>query len=136
MENLEQRIVFTPDQCVIDGRDFYLRGRILVPVIGVEEPFVWGVWAEVSPTNFVRTNELWTVEGREAEPAFAGWLNTQLPVFGDTFNLEVSVQTQRVGKRPHFTVVDEEHPLAVEQRNGITMRRVEEIAERMLHAGG
>ena len=105
-------------------------------VIGLDEPFVWGVWAEVSPTNFVRTNELWTVEGREAEPAFPGWLNTQLPVFGDTFNLEVSVQTQRVGKRPHFTVVDEEHPLAVEQKNGITMRRVEEIAESMLHAGG
>ena len=135
MKELEQRIVFTPDQCVIDGKDFYLRGRILVPVIGVEEPFVWGVWAEVSPTNFVRTNELWTMEGREAEAAFPGWLNTQLPVFGDTFNLEVSVQTQRVGKRPHFTVVDEEHPLAVEQRNGIKMRRVEEIAERMLHAG-
>ena len=105
-------------------------------VIGLDEPFVWGVWAEVSPTNFVRTNELWTVEGREAEPAFPGWLNTQLPVFGDTFNLEVSVQTQRVGKRPHFTVGDEEHPLAVEQKNGITMRRVEEIAESMLHAGG
>jgi hypothetical protein len=136
MEELEHRVVFTPDQCVIDGKDFYLRGRILVPVIGVEEPFVWGVWAEVSPINFVRTNELWTVEGREGEPAFPGWLNTQLPVFGDTFNLEVSVQTQRVGKRPHFTVVDEEHPLAVEQRNGITMRRVEEIAERMLHSGG
>jgi hypothetical protein len=135
MEELEQRIVFTPDQCVIDGRDFYLRGRILVLVIGVEEPFVWGVWAEVSPVNFVRTNELWTVEGREAEAAFPGWLNTQLPVFGDTFNLELSVQTQRVGKRPHFTVVDEEHPLAVEQRDGITVRRVEEIAERMLHAG-
>jgi hypothetical protein len=136
MEELEQRIVFTPDQCVIDGKDFYLRGRILVPVTGLDEPFVWGVWAEVSPTNFVRTNELWTVEGREAEPAFPGWLNTQLPVFGETFNLELSVQTQGVGKRPHFTVVDEEHPLAVEQRNGITMQRVEEIAERMLHAGG
>jgi hypothetical protein len=133
MEELEQRIAFTPDQCVIDGRDFYLRGRILVPVIGLEEPFVWGVWAEVSPKNFVRTNELWTTEGRENEAAFPGWLNTQLPVFGDTFNLEVMVQTQVVGKRPHFTVVEEEHPLAVEQRDGITLRRVEEIAEKMLH---
>ena len=46
MEEMEQRIVFTPDQCVIDGKDFYLRGRILVPVIGVEEPFVWGASRE------------------------------------------------------------------------------------------
>ena len=34
-EELERRVVLTPDQCVIDGKDFYMRGRILVPVIGV-----------------------------------------------------------------------------------------------------
>jgi len=132
-EELEQRVVITPDQCVIDGKDFYLRGRILVRVIGSEEPFIWGIWAEVSPKNFVRTNELWTAEGREQEPPFPGWLNSQLPIFGDTFNLEVSVQTQPVGRRPQFTVVDEEHPLAIEQRSGISMERVEEIAVIMLH---
>jgi hypothetical protein len=132
-EQLEQRVVMTPDQCVVDGKDFYLRGRILVPVVGVEEPFVWGIWAEVSPKNFVRTNELWAVEGREKEPPFPGWLNSQLPVFGDTYNLALSVQTQPVGHRPQFTVVDQDHPLAEEQRDGITMERVEEIAVRMLH---
>jgi hypothetical protein len=132
-EEFDQRVVITPDQCVIDGKDFYLRGRVLVPVIGLAEPFVWGIWAEVSPKNFVRTNELWVVEGREREPAFPGWLNTQLPVFGDTYNLELSVQTQPVGQRPQFTVIDQDHPLAVEQREGITMERVEEIAVRMLH---
>jgi hypothetical protein len=132
-DELEQRVVITPDQCVIDGRDFYLRGRILVPVISLDEPFVWGIWVEVSPKNFVKTNELWTVEGRENEAAFPGWLNSQLPVFGDTYNLEVSVQTQPVGQRPQFTVVDEEHPLAIEQRNGIPMERIEEIAEMMMH---
>ena len=132
-EELEQRVVITPDQCVIDGKDFYLRGRILVPVIGLEKPFVWGIWAEVSPKNFVRTNKLWTVEGREKEPPFPGWLNSQLPVFGDTLNLEVSIQTQPVGQRPEFTVADEEHRLAVEQRSGISMERVEEIAVITLH---
>jgi hypothetical protein len=133
VEHLEQRVVITPDQCVVDGKDFYLRGRILVPVVGVEEPFVWGIWAEVSPKNFVRTNELWAVEGREKEPPFPGWLNSQLPVFGDTYNLAVSVRTEPVGRRQHFTVVDQDDPLAVEQRDGITMERVEEIAVRMLH---
>src|SRR5580704_15984463 len=136
VEELDQRVVITPDQCVVDGKDFYLRGRILVPVIGLEEPFVWGVWVEVSPKNFLRTNDLWTTEGRENEPPFPGWLNTELPLFGNTINLEVSVQTQRVGRRPQFTVVDESHPLAIEQRNGITVERVEEIAEMMVHERG
>jgi hypothetical protein len=131
-DELDERIVITPDQCVIDGRDFYLRGRFLVPIIGLEEPFVWGVWVEVSPKSFIRTNELWSVDGREQEPMFPGWLNTEVPLYGDTINLEVLVQTQKVGERPRFTVVDQEHPLAMEQRNGITMQRIEEIAEAML----
>jgi hypothetical protein len=135
-EEVEKRVVITPDQCVIDGKDFYLRGRILVPVMGLDEPFVWGVWAEVSPKNFIRTNELWTLEGRETERPFPGWLNTELCLFGDTINLEVSVQTQKVGQRPQFTVVDKSHPLAIEQQNGITLQRIEVIAEMMLHGSG
>jgi len=133
LEDLEKRVVITRDQCVIDGRDFYLRGRIPVPIIGLDEPFIWGVWAEISPKNFLRSNEVWHIEGREREPAFPGWLNNELFLFGNTINLEVSVQTQKVGWRPHFTVVDQNHPLAIDQRNGMTLKRVEEIAEIILH---
>jgi hypothetical protein len=133
-EELPQRVVITPDQCVIDDRDFYLRGRIPVPIIGLEEPFIWGVWAEVSPKNFIRTTEMWNTVGREAEPAFPGWLDTELFLFGDTVNLEVSVETQIVGRRPHFKIVDQDHPLAREQRDGISTDRVEKIAEQILHA--
>lgn len=39
---LEERVLITVDQCVIDGRDYYLRGRIPVPIHGSEEPFIWG----------------------------------------------------------------------------------------------
>jgi len=77
--------------------------------------------------------ELWTVQGRESEPAFPGWLNSELFLFGDTLNLEVSVQTQIVGRRPHFTIVDQDHPLAIDQCNGITLQRAQEIAEAVLH---
>ena len=60
-EELEQRVVLTADQCVIDGRRFYLRGRIPIPVMGNAEPFIWGVWAEVNARNFLRTTEMWTL---------------------------------------------------------------------------
>jgi len=133
---LEMRLVLTRDQCVIDGTAFYLRGRVVVPVIGLEEPFIWGVWAEVSPKNFVRTHELWNQPGREREPQYPGWLDTDLPIYdmthdtthGTTVNLEVGVQTQVVGRRPHFAIVSARHPLAVEQREGITLERVKQIA--------
>jgi hypothetical protein len=132
-DELEKRVVLTRDQCVIDGRVFYLRGRVVVPMLDYAEPFIWGVWAEVSPKNFIRTMDLWKWEGREGEPAFPGWLDSEIALFGNTINLEVAVQTQKVGWRPHFSVVDLEHPLAVEQRGGMTLLRAKEIAEQMLH---
>jgi hypothetical protein len=135
LDDLEKRVVITRDQCVIDGRDFYLRGRILVPVIGLDQPFVWGVWAEISPKSFIRANDLWHTPGREKESPFPGWLNTELPLFGNTINLEVSVHTQAVGQRPQFRITDPTHPLAIEQANGIPLERAEEIAEMILHAG-
>jgi hypothetical protein len=125
---LEKRIVITRDQCVIDGKTFFLRGRVVVPVIGLEEPFIWGVWAEVSPKSFIRSHDLWNQQRRELEPPYRGWLDTDLPLYGATLNLEVDVRTQIVGRRPRFDVVSEEHPLGVEQRIGITLARVQEIA--------
>ncbi len=133
VNELEQRVVLTPDQCVIDGRDFYLRGRIPIPVDGLSEPFIWGVWAEVSPKTFMRTDELWSTEGRENEPPFTGWIDTQIFPYGNTINVEVFIHTQPVGQRPQFEISDPEHPLAIEQREGITMERVQEIAETILH---
>lgn len=132
---LEQRVLITADQCVIDGRDFYLRGRIPVPIHGLEEPFIWGVWAEVSPQNFTRTNEMWRTEGRENDPPFDGWLASELFPYDNTLNLKLRVQTQPVGRRPHYTVLEQEHALAREQREGISMERVIQIAEMILHVG-
>jgi hypothetical protein len=133
-EELEQRVVITADQCVIDGTKFYLRGRIVVPIRELEEPFIWGVWAEVSPKSFIRTQELWKTAGRELEPTYPGWLDSEIPLYGNTLNLEVNVKTQVVGRRPHFEVIETEHPLGKEQREGITLERVVEIASFHLHA--
>ena len=62
--------------------------------------------------------------GREAEPPFVGYLNTELPLYGNTIDLEVDVQTQVVGRRPHFFVRNPEHPLAMEQREADVYREV------------
>jgi hypothetical protein len=134
-EQLEERVLLTADQCVIDNQQFFLRGRILIPVHGVEAPFVWGVWAEVSPKNFLHSNEVWQIPGREQEPPFAAWLNNDLFLFGDTINLELKVHTQPVGERPRFTVADSNHPLAIQQRDGISIETVQDIAEMILHRG-
>jgi hypothetical protein len=128
-----ERVKWSPEQCVIDRKTFYIRGRIPVPVHGMDEPFIWGVWVELSPKTFLRVDEMWNVEGRESEPVFTGYLNSEIAVYTPTYNLEVDVKTRPIGERPQFFVQDKEHPLAVEQRDGISIERVQEIAEMMMH---
>ena len=50
-----------------------------------------------------------------------------------TLHLKTHVHTRAVGQRPLIELEATEHPLAVEQRNGITMERVREIAAALLH---
>jgi hypothetical protein len=78
--------------------------------------------------------ELWTTPGRESEPPYFGWLCTFLPIYPSTVSLKTRVHIRPVGQRPFVELEPTDHPLAVEQRNGITMDRVREIAEILLHA--
>jgi hypothetical protein len=48
----------SPDICVIDGTERYIRGRIELPVLGCDELFVWGVWVSVSEASLARILEL------------------------------------------------------------------------------
>jgi hypothetical protein len=132
----EARTVLTPDQCIVDYERFFVRGRLEIPVAGRDDRFLWLVWVEVGFAEYERMNELWTVAGREAEPPYPGSLATDLTVYPSTLELAVELRTRPVGERPLVRVVDGDHPLAVEQRTGITIERVQQIGERILHAGG
>jgi hypothetical protein len=116
----------TGETCVIGGRDFFVHARIPIPVRDAGETFHWGVWVSLSPESFER----WSRPG----PPMFGWLSTELPVYEpSTLNLKTNVHTQPVGERPLVELEPTDHPLAVEQREGIDLARVQELAERLLH---
>jgi hypothetical protein len=124
------------EQCVIKAEHFFVRGRLVVPVTdgppGTE--FDWGVWVSLSRDNFARALSLWTTPGREQEPPYFGWLSTELPGYQpSTLSLKTRLHTQAVGTRPLVELEPTDHPLAVEQRTGIALGRVQEIAETLLH---
>lgn len=126
--------MLSSDQCVIKGRHFFIRGLIEIPVIGSQDVFSWGVWVSLSKDNFTRALEVWNTEGREAERPYFGWLSTELALYSeDTTNLKTNAHTRPVGKRPFIELESTDHPLAVEQRTGITQARVREIAMAVLH---
>lgn len=129
----EHRCDLTSDLCMIDDREFFIRGRLEIPVVDGPRPFIWGVWASLSEKSFRRLVEIWGKPGRESEPPFFGWLCTSLPLYPETLLLKTHIHTRSLGQRPLIELEPTDHPLAVEQRAGITMERVREIVERLMH---
>jgi hypothetical protein len=124
------------EQCIIRDEHFFVRGRLVIPVAdatGTE--FDWGVWVSLSRDSFTRALSLRATPGREREQPYFGWMSTELPLYQpSTLSLKTRVHTQAVGERPLIELEPTDHPLAVEQRAGITLARVQEIAETLLHA--
>jgi hypothetical protein len=124
----------TSDLCVIDESAFFIFANIELPIIDSPDRFVWSVWVSLSMQNFLRARELWHQPGREMEPPYFGWLNSSVPTYPETLNLKTNVHTRPVGARPFIELERTEHPLAREQRDGITWARVQEINAAIEHA--
>lgn len=128
-----KRCKLTSDLCAIDEKHFFIRGCLEIPIKNGQELFDWNVWVSLSKENYDLTNKLWKTRGREKSEPMFGWLSTRLPYEPDTINLKTLIHIRPVGIRLFIEVEPTDHPLAVEQREGITNHRVKEIAEMMLH---
>jgi hypothetical protein len=123
----EARCTLTSDTCVVDQEHFFVRSCLEIAVAGADEPFVWGVWVSLSKPNFDRFNACFEEPRRSHIGPFFGWLSAELPLYPSTENLKTRIHLRDNGIRPFVELEPTDHPLAVEQRNGITSDRVGEI---------
>ena len=122
--------------CVIQRKAYFVRALIEIPVHDAPDSFSWNVWVSLSRDSMRMMTDHWETPGREADPSYFGWLSTELlPYAPTTVNLKTRVHTRPLGERPVVELEPTGHPLAVEQREGITLTRVQEFAEAYLHAG-
>ncbi|ESQ75772.1 DUF2199 domain-containing protein [Asticcacaulis sp. AC402] len=131
-EEFEQRVDLTNDQCVVDETVFFIRGLIEIPILGHGESLAFSVWSSLSRASFDHMTDRWNDPGRANDPPYFGWLSSTLPPYPTHKHLPLSVQVRDRGMVPLFIVVDEDHALAVDQQNGITVRRWHEIALSLL----
>src|SRR5690242_19517742 len=111
----------------------FVRVVLELPIHGVDEPFTWGVWVSLSEANYARYTGSWG-EHDEADVYF-GWFCTRLPWYPDTVNLKTYVHPRNGGLRPWLELEPTDHPLAVHQRDGMSIAHAQAIAEAVLHGG-
>ena len=114
--------------------NYFIRGVLHVPIRGGDETLRYGVWSSLSEQSLGRVLELWDDPRRVHEPPYFGWLANSLPGYPQTLNLSVDVVTAELELPPAIVLHDGDHPLAREQRHGITMERVREIAALHMHS--
>ena len=120
------------DFCAIEGRDFFVRGSIHLPIIGSGETFRWGVWGSLSRENFEALVRMIDEPERvELEPMFS-WLSSKIDGYPDTLSLKMYANIQEPGCRPIFELEPTDHPLSREHHEGITAERVKEIMQSRL----
>jgi hypothetical protein len=123
----QTRCMLTSDTCVVDGENFFVRGCLDIPVHGERELFSYGVWVSLSKANFDQFITCFRQSKRSHVGPFFGWLSAELPLYPSTENLKTRVHLRDDGVRPFIELEPTNHPLALEQKNGISIERVTEI---------
>lgn len=125
------------DLCVIerDGvTDRFIRAVLEVPIHGVSDPFLWGVWVSLSEKSFTRYVETFDepVDGE----GFFGWVCNEITEYPCERSRAADVVVQGGRGRPKVVLHQrdvEGDPLVIDQAQGISIARAQELAESAMH---
>ena len=107
---------------------YFVRCVLEIPIIGCEQPLEWGVWSSLSEANFKHYRKTMGGKDRSKLDAMFGWFSSHLPGYPETRGLKCNVVARDAGLRPLIDLEPTDHPLAIDQRNGITKDRAIDLA--------
>jgi len=121
--------VLTQDFCIVEGRDYFIRCVCRLPIVGAaeDEYLAYGVWSTLSPRNFEVYRDTFDSGEQEGLGPWFGWFSNRLKGYPDTLNMKCQVKPRAGRQRPFLELESTAHPLAVEQRDGISLDRLLEI---------
>jgi hypothetical protein len=122
------RCKLTDDICVINDVEYYVRGCLEIPVSGISEKFVWGVWVSVSEESLRYYLARWDAQIDENEPPRFGWLSTWISGYPEPNEIRCHVFLRSGNLRPRVVLQPTDYALAIEQHHGISLDRVKQIA--------
>lgn len=120
--------ILTEDFCILNGEHFFVRCILSLPIITKPDiSFGFGAWATLSRKNFDLYLDTFDSGEQAGLGPWFGWFSNRLNGYPDTLNLRSQVRPRDGRQRPYIELESAEHPLALEQRNGITFDRLLEI---------
>ena len=120
------------DLCKIEDRDYFIRCVLEMPIHGVDEPFLWGVWVTQSQKNFELYAE--TFDDTPDNLTF-GYLANRLPGYAETLSLQLKARWQAGGRsRPLVELRPCDHTLYTDWSKGISWERAIELDQMIRHA--
>ena len=125
--------VLGSDNCIIENRKFFVRGRLELPILGREEAFVWLVWCSLSEESYSLWEDAYYLDNRSHIGPFFGWLNNELPFYEGSLNLATSVHLRDDGIRAYVEVHASDHRLFKDQCAGISDAQAEQLVQDLLH---
>lgn len=135
-EEERSQSVLTSEQCELVAGGMvhhFIHALLEIPVRGRSDPLVWGVWCSQSEATYLEVAALWESDERVKTGPHFGWLCNRIPCYPDSLHLKTHVHQRAVGLRPFVELECTDHPLAVDQRNGIELDRLQKIVEELLH---
>ncbi|MEX2274485.1 MAG: DUF2199 domain-containing protein [Actinomycetota bacterium] len=118
------------------GLRAFLRGSIEIPVAEAQQPLVMTVWVELGAADLREVLGSWHDADRADGPPLLSVLANDVLGFPASVGLGALLYPREVGTRPRIQLTPDEHPLVVAQRDGITIERVQQIAELVAHPAG
>lgn len=115
------------DFCVLNGEHFFVRAVMAIPVQGMADDFGFGCWSTLSRQNFDKYLESFDSIRPSQEELWSGWLCNRLAHHGDAGPVGVWVQLRPGRQRPLLWVMDDDHPLAIAQEQGLSAEQMMEI---------
>lgn len=130
----DARCFLTADLCIVDDKSFYACGCLELPVIGTSEILSFRVWVSLSEKSFLEFQDLLQIEHRSHNGPYFGWLCVPIPTYPDTMSLKTMVHIRDHGIRPYIELEPTEHPLALEQRHGVSPERIQALYDFFEHS--
>ena len=120
------RVRESEDLAILDETRYFIRCLLPLAVAGRDDPYCFGIWAEVPQSTFERIRSLWRDADQASEPAFDCRLANEIPSLPPTVGVVAKLSLSGPTTRPDIHIVECDHPLFDEQSRGITEHRVSE----------